>query len=169
MKYLLALLFLFGCKEEQKLDVVAKVDLQRYLGTWYEIARLPAKFENGCVGVTATYSLNEDGTIKVVNRCRLHKLDGELKEATGIARVCDLNTNAKLKVQFFWPFSGDYWIIELANDYSYAVVGTPNRQYMWVLSRTPFMENALYNQIIERARAKGFDVDKLEKPVQINL
>jgi apolipoprotein D and lipocalin family protein len=145
-------------KEYDTLEVVPHVDLKKYLGKWYEIARLPARFEEGCSDITATYSLREDGSISVLNEC---KKNGKVKKAKGKAKVIDKNTGAKLKVTFFWPFYGDYWIINLGNEYDYAVVGTPNRQYLWILSRTPQMDDKLFSQLIELVKSKGFDVTNL--------
>lgn len=107
------------------LQTVQYVDLKSYLGTWYEIAAFPQSFQRGCTHTKADYSLNDDGTIRVVNSCLK---DGKPKTAVGKATVVDKKTNAKLAVQFFWPFKGKYWIIALAHDYSYAVVGHPNRK-----------------------------------------
>ena len=108
------------------LEAVHKVELEKYLGKWYEIAHLPAKFQEGCNETTATYTLLDNGVISVLNEC---KKNGKMKLAKGKAKVVDKTTNAKLKVTFFWPFYGDYWIIKLGDDYSYAVVGTPNRKF----------------------------------------
>jgi len=145
-------------KEYGTLEVVPYVDLKKYLGKWYEIAHLPFRFEEGCSDITATYSLREDGSISVLNEC---KKNGKVKRAKGKAKVVDKNTGAKLKVTFFWPFYGDYWIINLGNDYDYAVVGTPNRKYLWLLSRTPQMDDKLFSQLTELAKSKGFDVTNL--------
>ena len=145
-------------KEYDTLEVVPHVDLKKYLGKWYEIAHLPFRFEEGCSDITATYSLREDGTISVLNEC---KRNGKVKRAKGKAKVVDKNTGAKLKVTFFWPFYGDYWIINLGKDYDYAVVGTPNRKYLWILSRTPQMDDKLFSQLIELVKSKGFDVTNL--------
>jgi len=147
------------------LETVAKVDLSRYVGMWYEIASFPTWFQKGCVGSTAFYSLREDGDINVLNRCRKEP-GGALDSASGTAWVVDAATNAKLKVRFFWPFSGDYWIIDLGPDYEYAVVGHPSRDYLWVLSRTPQMDDAEYGRILERVRQKGYDVSRLVKTRQ---
>ena len=146
--------------KHDSLEVVAQVDLQRYLGKWYEIAHLPFRFENDCTDITATYSLSKDGKISVLNECLK---DGKLKQAKGKAKVVDKSTGAKLKVTFFWPFSADYWIIDLGKNYDYAVVGTPNRKYLWILNRTPQMDDALFAQLVESAKSKGFDVNKLIK------
>jgi len=148
-------------KEELKpLEVVPYVELNRYLGKWYEIAHLPIRFENGCTDITATYSLSKDGNVSVLNECLR---DGKLKQAKGKAKVVDKNTGAKLKVTFFWPFSADYWITDLGNNYDYAVVGTPNRKYLWILSRTPQMDDRLFSQLVESVKSKGFDANKLIK------
>ena len=119
------------------LAVVPQVELGRYMGTWYEIASYPTWFQKGCAGSTATYALRPDGAVDVLNRCRK---GGELDSAHGTAWAPDPSVPAKLKVRFFWPFSGDYWIIELGPEYEYAVVGHPSREYLWILSRTPRME-----------------------------
>ncbi len=148
-------------KEELKpLEVVPYVELNKYLGKWYEIAHLPFRFENGCTDITATYSLSKDGNVSVLNECLR---DGKLKQANGKAKVVDKNSGAKLKVTFFWPFSADYWIIDLGNDYDYAVVGTPNRKYLWILSRSPQMDDNLFSQLVESVKSKGFDINKLIK------
>ena len=148
------------------LQTVASVDLSCYVGTWYEIANYPQRFQKGCTGTTATYSLGDDGEIKVVNRCRKGSLRGEEDTAEGRARVVDATTNAKLEVSFFRPFWGDYWIIDLAEDYGYAVVGHPGRDYLWILSRTPTMEDAAYRGILDRLQAKGYPLDRLERTLQ---
>lgn len=145
------------------LDVVPHVELEKYLGKWYEIARLPAKFQEGCDETTATYTLLKDGNISVLNQCTKN---GKMKQAKGKAKIVDKNSNAKLKVTFFWPFYGDYWIIKLGNEYNYSVVGTPDRKYLWILSRTPQMNDKLYSQLIEYAKSKGFDVNKVIKTLQ---
>ena len=150
------------------LTVVPQVDLNRYMGTWYEIARLPNSFQGKCVSdVTATYALLDDGDIRVVNRCR--KEDGEMNEAEGIARLASKDgPNTKLKVRFapawlsFLPFVwGNYWIIALAPDYSYVAIGEPNREYLWILARTPIMDEATLAQVLEQVRQKGYDLTNL--------
>jgi apolipoprotein D and lipocalin family protein len=142
---------------------VARVDLQRYLGTWYEIASFPQSFQRGCTATTATYALRDDGQIDVLNRCRKGSLDGEPKEARGRARVVDRASNARLEVTFFWPFWGDYWIVDLGADYEYAVVGHPSRDYLWILSRTPTMDPALYASILQRLETQGFETARLRR------
>ena len=140
------------------LEVVPRVELGKYLGKWYEIAHLPARFQEGCSDTTATYTLSKDGGISVLNEC---VRNGKVKRAKGRAKVVDKSSGAKLKVTFFRPFYGDYWIIKLGNDYDYAVVGTPNRKYLWILSRTPQMDDNLLSQLIEFAKSKGFKVENL--------
>ena len=151
---------------DKPLEVVDSVDLERYLGRWYEIASYPMYFQKGCTATTADYSLREDGLIKVVNSCRKGSLDGKPKEAVGRAKVVDETTNAKLKVSFFGPFWGDYWIIELDPDYRWAVVGGPKRKYLWILSRTPQMDQELYDEIVARLPTKGYDPARLNKTLQ---
>ena len=143
------------------LTTVEKVNLVRYLGKWYEIARLEQFFEKGCVGATADYSLADDGKIKVLNTCHMKSCDGKIKVANGIARVVDTLNNSKLKVSFFWPFEGDYWIMKLGQDYEYAVVGSPDRKSMWILSRTPQITDALFAEIKTEFAAKDFDTEAL--------
>ncbi|HOW87012.1 MAG TPA: lipocalin family protein [Candidatus Aminicenantes bacterium] len=148
------------------LEVVPRVDVRRYLGTWYEIATIPQRFQKGCVGVTAHYSLRKDGAIDVVNVCRKKTLDGKVRSIRGKAWIVDTTTNAKLKVRFFWPFAGAYWIIELDPDYRWAVVGHPSRTYYWILSRTPRMDPAVYDDLIRRAAAKGYDISRIKRTLQ---
>ena len=152
--------------KEPELTAVDSVELDRYLGEWYEIASYPAWFQRGCTAVTARYSLRDDGRIKVVNSCRKGSLDGKLKQSTGRAKVVDMETNAKLKVSFFGPFWGNYWIIDLDPDYQWAVVGEPKRKYLWILSRTRSMDEGVYEQILARLPDKGYDPDGLNRTLQ---
>jgi lipocalin len=149
-----------------ELETVEHVDIERYIGTWFEIAKLPQRFEKGLVGITATYSMLPNGKVRVLNKGYKGDLNGNTKTAEGRAMVVDTKTNAKLKVSFFWPFTGNYWILELGKDYEYAVVGDESRKYLWILSRTPQMDEATYNDLLKRVQAKGFDVSKLEKTPQ---
>ena len=155
-----------GWAAQPLLEVVEHVDLDRYLGTWYEIASYPAWFQRGCTAVTAEYSFRDDGLIRVVNSCRKGSLDGPLKRSTGRAKVVDEATNAKLKVSFFGPFWGDYWVIDLDPEYRWAVVGVPNRKYLWILSRTPRMDETLYREIVGRLPAVGYAPDRLNRTPQ---
>jgi apolipoprotein D and lipocalin family protein len=156
------LLLLAGCGgRHAPLPTVNHVDVERYLGTWYEIARYPAPFQEGCVATSANYSAREGGGIHVVNRCLVDSLDGELREAEGHARIVDTATNAKLKVSFFWPFYGDYWVLALGPDYEWSLVGEPGRRYLWILSRTRQMDPDTYRDIVGRLPALGYDADRL--------
>lgn len=147
------------------LETVPSVDLSRYVGQWYEIARLPNRFQKKCAdSVTANYTLRSDGDIKVVNSCR--KQSGEFTTATGKAKIVDKQTNAKLKVTFFWPFYGKYWILDLGPNYEYAVVGEPGRDYLWILSRTPTMDEGLYQNLVAKMQARGFDTSRMIRTVQ---
>lgn len=161
-----SLLLLLSCTSTGKqaaapLEVVPSVDLNRYTGVWYEISRYPNSFQEGCVGSRATYSMRKDGKIAVLNECYEGSFSGRLKNAKGTAKVVDRKSNAKLKVTFFWPFYGAYWIIDLGRDYEYAVVGHPKRTYLWILSRTKNMDKELYLEILQRLEAKGYDTTKL--------
>ncbi len=139
------------------LEVVDNVNLARYTGRWYEIARYPNWFEPAdCVGTTAEYELRDDGTVTVINTCYEGELNGPQNRIEGIARIIDSQTNAKLKVRFFWPFEGDYWIIDLDDDYEWAVVGEPSRRFLWILSRTPALSSDTYEGILSRLPAKDY-------------
>lgn len=151
--------------DHSPLPTVASLDLQRYLGTWYEIDRLPMRHEpEDATDISAHYSLDDDGSVRVRNRC-IHK--GELQEAIGRATRVDAS-NSRLEVSFLpeglrWiPFTkGDYWVIALDPDYSAAMVGSPDRKYLWLLSRQPEMDATIRDHYIARARQLGFDVDQL--------
>ena len=143
------------------LKVVRQVDLQRYMGAWYEIARYPNRFQKECTASKATYSLRDDGKIDVLNQCEKIDSRGKLKQARGKAWVAGNETNAKLKVSFFWPFKGDYWIIDLDSEYTYAVVGHPKRKYLWILSRKPVMEPESYQKILQRLEKQSYDTSRL--------
>ncbi len=151
----------------QSLQTVPIVDLVKYSGKWYEIASYPQRFQKGCHCTTAEYTLSEKGYVIVENRCNRDSVTGRQSYIKGKAFVEKNSGNAKLKVQFFWPFKGKYWIIDLANDYSYAVVSHPNKKYLWILSRTPKMNNAVYRQILSRLKENGFDLTKLLPTQQI--
>ena len=153
--------------EQSPVETVDYVDLNRYLGRWYEIASFPQSFQRGCTATTADYKMRPDGRISVLNSCRIDSPSGRLKEAQGVAWVDDEHTNAKLKVRFFWPFTGDYWIIDLGEDYEYAVVGDPTRNYLWILSRTPKMAQTTYDDILQRLiETQDYDVSRLQQTVQ---
>jgi apolipoprotein D and lipocalin family protein len=153
------------------LPTVESVDINRYLGKWYEISRFDQSFQRGCTATEANYSLRSDGDIKVLNRCRLDSQDGELKESIGRAWVKDKKTNSKLKVQFFlknfkfFLFAGKYWIIDLDENYQYVMVGAPNRKYLWILSRQTTLAPETYNRLVEKAENLGFDTNQLLKTI----
>jgi apolipoprotein D and lipocalin family protein len=152
---------------QQPLTTVPSVDLQKYAGKWFEIASFPQRFQKGCDYTTAEYTMTDKGFVIVENRCIKGGIDGKKKYIKGKAFVVENSGNAKLKVQFFWPFKGDYWIIDLADDYSYAVVGNPNRKYLWILSRTPEINETIYQKIIAELIINGFDVSKIIKTKQM--
>jgi len=164
-------LFSFGCSNSinpnlKPLEVVTNVDVNKYMGKWYEIANIPIEQQLGCVGTTATYTLRANGEVDVLNECRENTLDGKYKRAEGRAWVVDKDTNAKLKVTFFLFFAGDYWVIDLDKDYKYAVVGVPSRNYVWILSRTKTMDDITYQQIVKKISEQGYDITKLIKTPQ---
>jgi apolipoprotein D and lipocalin family protein len=142
------------------LITVPHVDLIRYMGVWHEIARIDHSFQKDCKRSSATYRMLPDGEVEVINRC-VNGKDGRLREARGRAWSVDSENNARLKVSFFWPFRGDYWIIDLGKEYEYAVVGSPNRQYLWILARQPVMDDIVSKGILERLTSQGFAVDQL--------
>jgi apolipoprotein D and lipocalin family protein len=143
---------------------VKRVELQKYLGRWYEIARYEQSFQKGCEGVTADYSLRADGSIDVVNRCR--KPDGKLSEARGRAKVTDGETNAKLKVSFFGPFYGDYWVLDHADDYSWSIVGEPSGRYLWILAREATPAEQEVQKLVDRVNGLGYDTSMLLRTKQ---
>ena len=164
---------LMAADNSSTLQPVPSIDLNRYAGKWYEIARLPNSFQKSCAGeVRATYTLKEDGKIGVLNECR--KADGKLKSAAGIARQADKKgPNSKLEVRFapaflsFLPIVwGDYWVIELGPNYEYAVIGEPSRKYLWILSRSPKMDDALYQSLLQKIAAHGYDTSRILKTRQ---
>lgn len=171
MIFLVVLAFGKGLWAIDPPETVPNVDLDRYIGLWYEIARIPNTFQKRCAaGTTAEYGLLDDGRIQVINKC--YKADGELDEAEGVARVVDNQTKAKLQVSFvrilgrnrFW---GDYWIIGLDDNYRWAVVGHPKRKYGWILSRTPELELDVRSRINDLLREKGYDPeDFVNTPVK---
>ena len=172
-RFVAALLASIGCAssttsrlELPPLQTVAGVDLSRYTGTWYEIAAFPQRFQKGCTASTAEYTLRADGEIDVVNRCRLGSPQGPEKIARGRARVVDAATNAKLEVSFFRPFWGDYWVVDLGPQYEYAVVGHPSRDYLWILARAPSLDPAVYDAIVGRLAAQGYETKRLVRTVR---
>jgi len=161
----LLLVGLTGCPCDPP-ETVAYVDVERYMGKWYEIAKYPVIFERGLVGVTAEYTLLDDGTVRVVNGGFRGSFDGKASRIEGKATVADPETNAKLTVQFgpipFSLFGPNYWIIDLGENYEYAVVSDRCRNTLWILSRTPQMDAQLYDDIVAWLAEVGFDTDRLE-------
>lgn len=153
---LVALVWLTACASPapQPLPTVGAVDLQRYAGTWYEIARLPNRFQSMCASDVRAHYAPEDGAIAVVNSCRTG--DGKLEQAKGVAHVVAGSGGGKLRVSFFRPFYGDYWILALDPDYRWVLVGEPARRYAWVLARTPELDDATLARLLARADALGF-------------
>jgi apolipoprotein D and lipocalin family protein len=148
------------------LDTVGSVDLKKYQGRWYEIARLPQRFEKDCYAVFADYTIHPDGYVEVHNSCRKGSLTGEVKDANGKAFPVEGSNNSKLRVQFFWPFRGDYWVLKLDPENKHVLVGSPDRESMWILARTPQLDASIYKELVDYARDKGFPVDELEHTVQ---
>jgi len=164
MKTLQLLLFFVllsgcSCKDYSPLPTVPSVSLVRYTGTWYEIARYDNRFERGCVGASATYH-QEDEYLQVTNSC--FDASGVLiDQAQGKAYPVEGSNGAKLRVTFFWPFFGDYWILMLADDYRYSVVGDPGRQYLWILARTRELSHDDKNTILKTLPELGYDPARL--------
>lgn len=159
----LALCGLCATAMGQKIDnsTVTTLDLDRYLGQWYEIARYDHSFERGLVGCKAEYSMRDDGKIKVLNSGYLNTLDGTYKESTGKAKAKKDGNAGQLQVSFFGPFYSDYNIMELAPDYSYSVVGSSSPKYLWILSRSPQLTTATKEKILRNLRQRGYDTTKL--------
>jgi apolipoprotein D and lipocalin family protein len=159
---------LVGCQSANApLHVVDEVDFERYAGLWYEIASIPQYFQRGCVATTARYTRLDEHRIRVENECRDGSFDGDIRRAEGVAWVADPNgAEAMLKVQFFWPFRGDYWIIELDPEYRYAVIGHPSRDYLWILARTPTLDAAVQAALLARIEAQGYDLTRLKPTPQ---
>jgi apolipoprotein D and lipocalin family protein len=167
-KILMLILIMISFKSfsQSRPSVVNSVDLNRYTGLWYEIARLPNPFEKNLKCITAKYTLREDGKISVLNSG--HKISDpeKVSSSNGVAWVPDKNVPAKLKVQFFWPFSGNYWIIHLDKDYKYVLVGDPSFKYMWILCRESKMDEETYKMLLDRAVLEGFDIKPIIKVEQ---
>ena len=163
---LIASVFLFtACSSKNPpLQTVSKVDLNKYLGTWYEIARYEHFFEKDCKNVTANYSVMDENLIQVINSC-VKITTNEKKEAKARAYAVD-NTNSKLKVRFFRPFYGGYWDVILDEQYNYAVVGTPNREYLWILSRTKTIDENIKTDILNKLPSLGFEPSKFTWTIQ---
>lgn len=171
----MSVLILVSCASSQEKDLpplktVRQVDLKKYVGLWYEIAKIPNSFQDQCAyGTTAEYKLEKDGDIQVINKC--YDENGEPDIADGVANVVDKNTNAKLEVSFvsflgIRPFWGDYWIIGLDENYQWAVVGTPSRKYGWILSRTPSLQEETMQKIFSILREQDYNPEDFEMSKQ---
>ena len=159
-----------GCPFTNPPQTADFIDIEQYMGLWYEIAKFPQPFQNGLVGVTAEYTLEDDGRVRIRNQGFQDALDGEESSIEGYASVVDEETNAKLRIRFDpFPvnlFPGNYWIIEVGDDYEYAIVSGPNRNTLWILSRTPSMDETIYSEIVSRLEEDGFDTNRLVKTRQ---
>ncbi|MEK0421713.1 MAG: lipocalin [Bacteroidetes bacterium] len=155
---------LISCMKNSNKYTVNNLDIKRYAGTWYEIARFPHRFERDLQKVTATYTLLEKGGIKVTNRGQNPK--GNWKEVNGKAFVPYTSQSGKLKVQFFWPFRAPYWVHRIDPEYRYALVGGPGNDYLWVLCREKSMPEEMYQDYLKTARELGYDIARLEKVQQ---
>lgn len=169
-KLLLSLILmaaLIGCTTDSFTEKLPnkQIDLKSYLGQWYEIARFPSWFEKDLVGVTATYSLKNNGKIQVLNQGYRGTLNGEKKQAVGEAWLAAPQNTGRLKVSFFGPFAADYIILEIDDTYTYALVGS-SKDYLWILSRTPSLDPEIYNRLVMKAKELGFDITKLERVAQ---
>ena len=153
-------------KKRMNLPVVKDVIIERYMGVWYEIARFPHRFEKDLVGVTATYTLQDNGKISVLNQGYKHTLDGKHSKANGRARMPVPEQPGYLQVSFFLCFWADYLILELDKDYQYVLVGSSTPDYLWILCRTPHMEDQTYTMLVDKAKSLGYDVGRLEKVKQ---
>ncbi|MBT3514207.1 MAG: lipocalin family protein [Nitrospina sp.] len=147
--------------ENKKLEVVSNLDLQKFQGTWYEIAHNPWFPEKGCFSMIAHYKLTDDNQINVTNICRKNGFDGEISKVTGRAWLVNPKIKAKWEVQFIWPFTLDYWVIDLEENYNYAVIGEPEKENLWILSRKPIIEKGILSKIIENTKIKGYDLSNL--------
>lgn len=154
-----------NCQTKSKMidtKTVDNLNLDKYLGTWYEIARFPHSFEKDLIGVTAIYSMREDGKIKVINQGYKNTLDGKLSVAEGKAKIPDVSNPGKIKVSFFWIFYADYNVLELDSvNYQWVLIGSSSDKYLWILSRTPKMDSTIYNMLIEKAKSRGYKTENL--------
>tara|TARA_B100000686_G_scaffold325697_1_gene382749 strand:+ start:119 stop:745 length:627 start_codon:yes stop_codon:yes gene_type:complete len=148
-------------EENKNLEVVSNLDLHKFQGVWYEIAHNPWFPENNCFAMIAYYKLIEDNKIEVTNICRKHGFDGEISKIIGEAWLVDPTITSKWEVQFIWPFSLDYWVIDVEENFNYAVIGEPDKENFWILSREPIMEKGLLAKIIARSKMKGYDLSNL--------
>ena len=159
---LMTVFSIFSCGSNAELDTVDELDLEKYSGTWYEIARLPNNFEKNLICVTANYSIKDNSKVQVINKGHREDNPSKLKESKGTAWVPDSDEPGRLKVSFFWPFAGDYYVMQLDPDYKYSLVGSPTRKYLWILCRNKRLDGPTINKLMEYAAEQGFDVEQLE-------
>ena len=146
---------------------VKDLNVEKFLGTWYEIARMPSVFEDGLVNTTSTYSRNNDGTITIVNSGRVHTPDGEQKSITGKVWLADYNKTGRLRVRFVWPFVNEYRIVDLEQqNYHYVVIASASKKRLWILSRSAELDGEIYDGLFKNAEGRGFDTRKLFKVPQ---
>lgn len=148
---------------KKQLKVVDNVDLEKYSGKWFEIGSIPEKHQKGCSNTIAEYSVTEEGYVKVVNSCNKDIIEETRDKAEGKAYPVKNSNNAKLKIEFQWPFKGDYWIMALGENYEYAMVGNPDRKYLWILSRTNELKSEIYDSLLKKAEDQGYDISKVKK------
>ena len=166
-QFTMLLFTLFSCSSSVKetLETVDQVDLAKYSGLWYEIAAYPNRFEKGCKCVTAEYSIIDSTTVRVINTC-VDEKSGKIKKIKGKAFPVESSNNSKLKVQFFWPFKGDYWVLYLDDEYKHAIVGSPDKKFLWILSREPNISKKKLEKLLLIIESKGFDKNKIRLTVQ---
>lgn len=159
-----------GCAQNsnfKKQSTVKDLDIERFMGTWYEIARFPHRFEKNLVGVTANYTLLPNNKIKVLNQGYLHQLDGTLKQAVGKGKMPNPAEPGKLKVSFFLFFYADYFVLELdEKEYQYALIGSSSPKYLWILSRKSSLDDTIYQKLIDSAKKRGYATENLYKVPQ---
>lgn len=154
-----------GCYDDTPLEVATTVDLGRFQGKWYEIAKLPRTTQADCTGTVASYRLEPNGDFDVESHCQLGRLDGPVKSMTATGKVPDPALPAKLALNF-GGFYGDYWILQVGQNYEFAVVGHPSREYLWILSRSPTLDPDRLGIALKRAREQKFAVERLEFTLQ---
>jgi len=164
--FITAIMIFTSVNSQKSPKVVSTVDLNRYKGLWYEIARMPNFFERKLKCASATYILRDDGKITVINKGNYLTDPTKSTSSKGVAWIPDKNSPAKLKVQFFWPFTGDYWIMELDKEYRWVLVGDPSTKYLWILAREKKMDDSIYKMLLQKAVDNGYDVKSIIKVEQ---
>lgn len=158
---------LSACNEEYApLATVEKVDLNRYIGKWYQVAFIPNKFQSMCVADTQAEYQRDDDQIRVINRCRTK--DGSIEEANGVAKLVEASGNAKLRVSFFRPFYGNYWVLDLDPNYQWVLVGEPSRKYGWILSRSAQLDRSIQEKVLTKAATLGYNINQFQNSAQSN-